>query len=57
MPEMLYSLEDRFDTLSQSCRWRISRSLAHHASALFALLGDALSEQRKHAPSRFKLPE
>ncbi len=48
MPDTLYSLEDHFDTLSQSCRWRASRVIARRASALFALLGDVLSEGRKH---------
>lgn len=57
MADTLYSLEDHFDTLSHSCRWRASRILASQASALFALLGDVLSEGRKHRPSLFTLPE
>ena len=57
MPDTLYSLEDHFDTLSHSCRWRASRVLARWASALFALLGDVLSEDRKHRPSLFTLSE
>jgi hypothetical protein len=57
MPDTLYSLEDHFDTLSHSCRWRASRVIARRASALFALLGDILSEGRKHRPALFTLPE
>jgi hypothetical protein len=57
MPDTLYSLEDHFDTLSHSCRWRVSRAIALRASALFALLGDVLSEGHKHRPSLFILPE
>jgi hypothetical protein len=57
MPDALYSLEDHFDTLSRSCRWRASCSLASLASAFFALLGDTLSEGRKHTPTLFTLPE
>ncbi len=51
MPEMLYRLEDHFDTRSHACRWRASRVIARWASALFAFLGDVLSEGRKlHTP-------
>ena len=47
MPDALYSLEDHFDALAYACRWRTSRVVARRASALFALLGDALSEGRR----------
>jgi hypothetical protein len=57
MQEVFYSLEDRFDALTRSCRWRASRSAAALARNLFALLGDTLSEGRRHAPSLFTLPE
>ena len=57
MPDTLYSLEDHFDTLSHACRWRASRVIARRASALFALLGDILSEGRKHRPALFTLPK
>jgi hypothetical protein len=57
MVNAFYSLEDRFDALSRSSRWRALRSVAGLASAFFALLGDTLSEGRKHSPSLFTLPE
>jgi hypothetical protein len=47
MPDTLYSLEDHFDALAHACQWHTFRLVARRASALFALLGDALLEGRK----------
>jgi hypothetical protein len=57
MPDALYSLEDYFDTLSRSRRWRASRALARRASDFFGLLGDALMEGRRHRRALLSLPD